>query len=86
MGVDVGHMGWNRLAQAIPLAYTQLLAAQAVMHEVHNRFGVPIITHDDLVRAQPSRVEKDDGAVVDGRRPGRGRRRSAVRFGAEELG
>lgn len=59
MGVDVGHMGWNRLAQAIPPAYTQLLAAQAVMHEVHNRFGVPIITHDDLVgRAQPSRESK----------------------------
>jgi len=49
MGVDPHHMPWSRLAQAIPPAYTQLLFGQAAMHEAHGRYGVPMITHDQMV-------------------------------------
>jgi len=53
MGVDVGHMGWARLAQSIPPAYSELLFGLAAMEEAHRRFGVPRITHDQMV-ARPS--------------------------------
>ena len=53
MGVDGGHMGWARLSQAIPPAYAELLFGQAAMEEAHRRFGVPRITHDEMV-ARPS--------------------------------
>lgn len=49
MGVDAGHMGWSRLAQAIPPVYAELMFGQAAMQEAHRRLGVPIFTHDDLV-------------------------------------
>ena len=53
MGLDEGHMGWGRLAQAIPPVYAELLFGLAAMEEVHRRFGVPRITHDDMM-ARPS--------------------------------
>ena len=53
MGIDAGHMGWSRLAQAIPPAYAELLFGQAAMAEAHRVYGVPAITHDEMV-ARPS--------------------------------
>ena len=47
MGVDVGHMSYERLAQSVPPAYGQLVFAQMCMHRAHRRFGVPILTYDD---------------------------------------
>ena len=46
MDVDVGHVDFSHLAQAIPPAYAALLFGQAAMYEAHRRFGVPMITHD----------------------------------------
>ena len=46
MGVDDGHMSYDRLAQSVPPAYGQLVFAQMCMHRANRRFGVPIITFD----------------------------------------
>lgn len=46
MGVDSGHMGYGRLAQAIPPAYSQLVFSQMCMQIAHDRFGVPVISYD----------------------------------------
>jgi hypothetical protein len=53
MGVDSGHMSYERLAQSVPPAYGQLVFSQMCMRYAHMRFGVPVITFDDL-RARPS--------------------------------
>ena len=53
MGVDVGHMAYDRLAQALPPAYVQLLYSQLCMHALHVEFGVRPITFDEH-KAQPS--------------------------------
>jgi len=58
MGIDAHHMRWSALAQAIPPAYSQLLFGQAAMHEVHTRFGVPLITHDQMV-ARPEWAQNE---------------------------
>ena len=53
MGVDVGHMSYERLAQSVPPQYGQLVYSQMCMHQAHDQYGAPIITFDDL-RARPS--------------------------------
>ena len=53
MGIDAGHMRWSSLARATPPAYSELLFGQAAMHEAQRRFGVPVITHDEMT-ARPS--------------------------------
>ena len=50
MGVDVGHMQYDRLAQSVPPAYGQLVFAQMCMHRVHRRYGMPVIWFDDARR------------------------------------
>ena len=35
MGVDAGHMSYERLAQSVPPAYGQLVFAQMCMHRAH---------------------------------------------------
>jgi len=57
MGVDAGHMCWERLAQAMPPVYAELMFGQAAMQEAHRRFGVPAITHDEM-RASPERSRR----------------------------
>ena len=52
MGVDVGHMGYERLAQSVPPAYGQFVFSQMCMQEAHAKFGVPRITFDEY-RARP---------------------------------
>ena len=46
MGVDRGHMSFERLAQSIPPDYAQLIASQMCMRAAEQRFGVPVITFD----------------------------------------
>ena len=53
MGVDVGHMGYERLAQSIPPAYGELVFAQMCMARANSKFGVPSISFDDYL-ARPS--------------------------------
>ena len=52
MGVDEGHMSYDRLAQAVPPAYAQLVYAQMCMRAAHQEYGCPVVTFDDL-RARP---------------------------------
>ena len=54
MGVDPGHMGWDRLAQAVPPAMAQLLSGMMAMHVAAERFGAPMITYDEML-ADPRR-------------------------------
>ena len=49
MGVDVGHMAYDRLAQSVPPAYGQLVFSQMCMWRAHRRFGAPVITYDDVL-------------------------------------
>ena len=57
MGVDEHHMPFERLAQAIPPAYAQLVFSQACMERCRQRFGVPAITFDEM-RLDPTRCRK----------------------------
>ena len=50
MGVDVGHMSYERLAQSVPPAYGQLVFAQMCMHRAHRRYGVPLLTFDEKLQ------------------------------------
>ena len=56
MGVDEGHMymSYERLAQAVPPAYAQLVFGQMCMHAAHARFGSPLITFDEMLRRPDS--------------------------------
>ena len=49
MGVDVHHMPYERLAQAIPPAYAQLVFAQACMEKCRVFYGIPVITFDEML-------------------------------------
>ena len=57
MGVDVGHMEYERLAQAIPPAYSQLVFSQMCMRIAEARFGAPAITYDEMV-ARPAQARR----------------------------
>ena len=49
MGVDANHMSYERLAQSVPPAYASLRFAQMCMAIAHDRYGVPVITYDDML-------------------------------------
>ena len=53
MGMDPGHMGYERLAQSVPPHYAQLVFSQMCMWQAAEKFGVPAITFDEH-RARPS--------------------------------
>ena len=57
MGVDVTHMPFERLSQAIPPIYAQLVFALGCMEECRAAFGVPAITFDERLR-DPRRAER----------------------------
>ena len=57
MGVDVGHMSFERLAQSVPPAYGQLVFAQMCMRQAQAKFGAPAITFDEM-RASPARSKR----------------------------
>ena len=57
MGVDAGHMSYERLAQSVPPAYGQLVFAQMCMWRAHRRYGVPVVSFDDL-EADPVRSRR----------------------------
>ena len=50
MGIDPAHMPYERLAQAIPPVYEQLVFAQACMAACQRDYGVPTITFDEMLR------------------------------------
>ena len=50
MGVDRGHMDYERLAQSIPPDYGQLVFTQMCMARAHAKFGVPVVTFDDFIQ------------------------------------
>ena len=49
MGIDPSHMPYERLAQAIPPVYEQLVFTQACMAACHRDYGVPSITFDEML-------------------------------------
>lgn len=57
MGVDVGHMPYDRLAQAVPPAYSQWVFGQLCMQWAHSEFGCPVITFDEM-KAQPAAARR----------------------------
>ena len=48
MGVDIGHMSYERLAQSVPPKYSQLVFSQMCMHQAADKFGTPKITYDEM--------------------------------------
>ena len=60
MDVDRDHMSFDRLAQAIPPAYSRLVWGQMCMQIAHDEFSVPLVSFDDHVAdpAATSRVLK----------------------------
>lgn len=48
MGVDQGHMSYERLAQSVPPQYGQLVFSQMCMRYACARFGAPAITFDEM--------------------------------------
>ena len=57
MGVDVGHMPYDRLAQAVPPAYGQWVFGQMCMRIVESEFGCPAFTFDDML-ANPAAAKR----------------------------
>ena len=53
MGVDRGHMPYDRLAQAVPPAYSQWVFGQMCMRVVEAEYGCPAFTFDAM-RANPA--------------------------------
>ena len=51
MGLDASHMPYERLAQAIPPVYEQLVFTQACMAACLRDYGVPSITFDEMLSA-----------------------------------
>ena len=49
MGIDPSHMPYERLAQAIPPVYEQLVFTQACIVACHRDYGVPSITFDEML-------------------------------------
>ena len=55
MGMDPGHMSYERLAQSVPPHYSQLVFSQMCMWQAAEKFGAPAITFDEH-RARPSQT------------------------------
>jgi len=47
MGMERGHMSFERLAQSLPPDYIRLVFAQMCMSYVADRFGVTLVTYDE---------------------------------------
>ena len=58
MGIDDGHMGYDRLAQSLPPAYIELVFSQMCMRTAHARFGAPVITFDEMM-ARPRECKRE---------------------------
>ena len=56
MGIDRGHMTYAELSQAVPPAYASLIVGEAVMHILRTRFGLPVISFDEM-RADTGRAK-----------------------------
>ena len=65
MGVDLGHMSYRRLAQAVPPAYSALIFGQVAMHVAHTRYGVPPISFDDSL-ARPEWARRQMALLLRG--------------------
>jgi len=57
MGVDIGHMSFERLAQSVPPQYGQLVFSQMCMRHAHEVYGAPAITFDEM-RAHPAWAQR----------------------------
>ena len=57
MGFDAGHCGYERLAQAVPPQYGQLVFSQACGQLAAKRFGAQFITYDQML-ADPARARR----------------------------
>ena len=57
MGMDVDHMPYDRLAQAVPPAYSQWVFSQMCMRIVGTEYHCPIFTFDEM-RADPFRTKR----------------------------
>ena len=60
MGVDLDHMDYAGLTQAIPPVYGDYIFGQAAMREVEQRFGLRAITFDEYL-AHPERSRRQMG-------------------------
>lgn len=60
MGVDLDHMDYAGLTQAIPPVYGDYIFGQAAMREVEKRFGLRAITFDEYL-AHPERSRRQMG-------------------------
>ena len=57
MGLDVGHMSYERIAQSVPPAYGRLVYSQMCMARAGSRFGVPAISFDEML-ADPAGAKR----------------------------
>ena len=53
MGIDEGHMPFERLAKAIPPAYSAYLMGFFVRHTLRQRYGVEALTYDEALEDMP---------------------------------
>ena len=65
MGIDVDHMDYLGLTQAIPPAYGHLVFAQMCMDICAREYGVPRWTFDEM-QADKARARREMGAWVGG--------------------
>ena len=56
MGLDKDHMPYDRLAQAVPPAYSQWVFGQMCMRILESEYNCPVFTFDEM-RAQPGRAQ-----------------------------
>ena len=47
MGLDIGHMGFDRMAKAIPPAYASYTLGAMVRHVLQTRFGIRALSFDE---------------------------------------
>ena len=65
MGVDRGAMSYDRLAQALPPAYVELIFAQMCMRAAQDLYGAPAITFDDML-GRPTAARRELSAWLRG--------------------
>ena len=66
MGIDPGQMGYERLAQALPPAYTELIFGQMCMRAAHDQYGAPAITFDEMIERPACRARRELAAWLRG--------------------